>query len=61
MQICEYLAIPASVVVLYFGVKLHLAFFETIVNSAFYTLLLFVISFFYRRMATRLRHSSVLS
>lgn len=57
MEICDYLAIPSSVAVQYFGVKLHLAFFETVVNSVFYTLLLSVISLLYQRTkARRLRH-----
>jgi hypothetical protein len=58
MEICDYLAIPSSLVVQYFGVKLHLAFFETIVNSVFYTLLLFAISLLYQRIkARRLRQA----
>ena len=49
MEICEYLAIPSSLAVQYFGVKLHLVFFETVVNSTFYTLLVFSISILYRK------------
>jgi hypothetical protein len=55
MEICEALAIPSSLAVQYFGVKLHSAFFETVVNSAFYTLLVFSISILYRRIKTRAR------
>ena len=50
MEICEYLAIPASVAVLYFGVKLHAAVFESVVDSTFYTLLIFSISLIYQKL-----------
>jgi hypothetical protein len=53
MEICDYLAIPSSSAVQYFGVKLHLAFFEAIVNSVFYTLLVFLISLLYQRIKAR--------
>ncbi len=53
MQMCELLAIPSSLAVQYFGVKLHPGFFETIVNSTFYTLLVFAISFLYRELKAR--------
>jgi hypothetical protein len=55
MEICEALAIPSSLAVQYFGVKLHSAFFETVVNSAFYTLLVFSVSILYRRTKTRVK------
>jgi len=50
MGICETLAIPSSLSVQYFGVKLHSASFEAIVNSAFYTLLLFIMSVVFQRI-----------
>ena len=53
LEICETLAIPSSLAVQYFAVKLHSAFFETMVNSTFYTLLVFVISVLYRELKTR--------
>ena len=53
MEICDYLAIPSSLAVQYFGVKLHSAFFETIVNSVFYTLVVFAISLLYRKIRAR--------
>ncbi len=49
VEICDYLAIPSSLAVQYFGLKSHLFFFETIVNSTFYTLLVFSISILYRK------------
>jgi hypothetical protein len=59
MEVCELLAIPSSLTVQYFGVKLHSAFFETIVNSVFYTLVVFAISLLYQEIrARRLRHST---
>ena len=53
MEVSELLAIPSSLSVQYFGVKLHSAFFQTIVNSVFYTLLVFVISLLYQRIKAR--------
>lgn len=53
MEVCELLAIPSSLSVQYFGVKLHSAFFETIVNSVFYTLVVFAISLLYREIRAR--------
>jgi hypothetical protein len=54
MEVCELLAIPSSLAVQYFGVKLHSAFFETIVNALFYTLVVFAISLLYRKIRSRL-------
>jgi hypothetical protein len=56
MEVCELLAIPSSLAVQYFGVKLHSAFFETIVNSLFYTLVVFAISLLYREIRARRHH-----
>ncbi len=53
MEVCELLAIPSSLTVQYFGVKQHSAFFETIVNSIFYTLVVFAISLLYREIRAR--------
>jgi hypothetical protein len=50
MEVCEILAIPSSATVQYFGVKSQLAFFETAVNSAFYTVLVFSIALLYRKI-----------
>jgi hypothetical protein len=50
MEIFEYLAIPTSVAVLYFGVKLHAAILETVIDSMFYTLLVFSVSVLYRKL-----------
>lgn len=56
IEVCELLAIPSSLTVQYFGVKLHSEFFETIVNSVFYTLAVFAISMLYQEIrASRLR------
>jgi hypothetical protein len=53
IEVCEILAIPSSLAVQYFGVKLHSEFFETIVNSVFYTLVVFAISFPYQEIRAR--------
>jgi len=48
MEICEFLSIPSVLAVQYLAVKLHPAFFETIVNSLFYTIVLFGISLLFQ-------------
>ena|SRR6267143_1610193 len=53
MEVCELLSIPSSLTVQYFAVKLHSAFFETIVNSIFYTLVVFAISLLYGEIRAR--------
>ena len=53
MEVCEFLAIPSSLAVQHFGVKLHPAFFETIVNCVFYTLVVFGISLLYQKIKSR--------
>jgi len=50
MDICEFLSIPSSVAVQYFGVKLHSELFETVVNSLFYALVVAGISLVYQRI-----------
>jgi hypothetical protein len=53
IEVCEILEIPSSLAVQYFGVKLHSEFFETIVNSVFYTSVVFAISFLYQEIRAR--------
>ena len=53
MEICERLAIPSPLAVQYFAIELHSAVFETVINSIFYTLLVFVISVLYREIKAR--------
>lgn len=60
IEIIEALTIPSALAIQYFGVKLHSALFETIVNSAFYTLLVFAVSLLYRKLRARLAHDQPL-
>jgi len=53
MQICEIIAIPSSIALQAFRVRFQLAFFETAVNSAFYTVFVFAIALLYRKIRER--------
>ncbi len=53
IEVCELLAIPSSAAVQYFGVKLHSAIFESIVNCVFYSLVVFGLSLLYQQIRAR--------
>jgi hypothetical protein len=53
IEVVETLAIPSALSMQHFGIKSHSAAFETIVNSIFYTLLIFSLSLLYQKFKSQ--------